>query len=166
MRPTTLGLVRTAYVVLGALVAPTVLTRLGVPAAWLPDLVLIGVVATAALRGWLHGAIVGLLAGWVVELVPPVNQPMGLTALVMMAAGAVAGGFRRDSSRSTLRAPLALLVAAGVVVAGRLAVVVLAEGGVPVTDGLRMLASTLGVGLLILPAFLALDRALVRRRLG
>ncbi len=82
MRVTLLGLVRTAYVVVAALLSATLLPRLGVPQEWVPDLVLIGVVATAVLRGPVHGALVGLVAGWVVELVPPVGSPLGLTPLV------------------------------------------------------------------------------------
>ena len=60
MRPTLLGVLRTAYVLVAALVVATVLPRLGVPPRWVPDLVLLGVVATAVLRGPVHGALVGL----------------------------------------------------------------------------------------------------------
>lgn len=166
MRPTLLGVLRTAYVLVAALLVATLLPRLGVPPRWVPDLVLIGVVATAVLRGPVHGALVGLLAGWVVELVPPVGSPLGLTALVMMLAGFVAGFFRRTSSRSRLRAPTALLVSTVVVLAGHLGSAVVADGSVDVVDGLWRLAVTVILGGLVLPAFLALDRALVRRRLG
>ena len=166
MRLTLLGLVRTAYVLVAALVVATLLPRLGVAPRWVPDLVLVGVVATAVLRGPVHGALVGLLAGWVVELVPAVGSPLGLAPLVMMLAGLVAGFFRRASSRSSLRAPAALLAAAAVVLVGRLGSAVLAEGSVE-PDRRAVAAGRDGaVGGLLLPAFLALDRALVRRRLG
>lgn len=161
-----LGLLRTAYVVVSALLTATLLPRLGVPAGWVPDLVLVGVVATAVLRGPLHGALVGLAAGWVVELIPPVGSPLGLTALVTMLGGAVAGSFRRASSRSVLRAPLALLAATVVVLAGRLAAAAVAEGSVEPVDRVGTLIATVGVCLVVLPGLLALDRALVRRRLG
>ena len=49
---------------------------------------------------------------------------------------------------------------------GRLGSAVLAEGGVAPADGLWRLVATVAVGGLLLPALLALDRALVRRRLG
>ncbi len=84
----------------------------------------------------------------------------------MMVAGLVAGSFRRTSSRSRLRAPAALLAAAAVVLVGRLGSAVLAEGGVAPADDLWRLVATVAVGGLLLPALLALDRALVRRRLG
>lgn len=166
MRPTTLGLARAAYLVVAALLTATLLPRLGVPGDWMPDLVLIGVVSTAVLRGPLHGAIVGLTAGWLVELVPPVGSPLGLTALVTMTAGAVAGTFRSPSSRAALRPSAALLAATVVVEAGRLASAALAEGSVAPTERLGILVTTLVVGLVALPALISADRALVRRRLG
>ena len=114
----------------------------------------------------MHGALVGLLAGWVVELVPPVGSPLGLTPLVMMVAGLVAGSFRRTSSRSRLRAPAALLAAAGVLLVGRLGSAVLAEGASRSPTGCGAWWRRWPPGRSLLPAFLALDRALVRRRLG
>ncbi len=166
MRPTTLGLARSLYVLVGALLTATLLPRLGVPTAWLPDLVLIGVVSTAVLRGPLHGALVGLVAGWVVELIPPVGHPLGLTPLVMMTGGALAGTFWRPSSRSALRPFAALLASTVVVLAVRLAAAVVADGSVALRPPLQVLATTLLVGLLVLPLLLVFDRALVRRRLG
>jgi len=166
VRLSLLGLARAAYVVVAALVTATLLPRLGVPAQWVPDLVLVGVVASAVLRGPVHGAVVGLLAGWVVELVPPVGSPLGLTPLVMMAGGCVAGIFRRSSSQSVLRAPVALLAAGAVVLAARFVSAVLAEGSFEAAEGLGRLGSTVAVGVLALPVVLAVDRALVRRRLG
>ena len=161
-----LGLLRAAYVVAAALLAATLLPVLGLPAGWVPDLVLVGVVATAVLRGPVHGALVGLLAGWVVELVPPVGSPLGLAPLVTMVAGLVAGLFRRSSSRSWLRAATALLSAVAVELAGRTSAAVLAEGGVDLAGGASRLAATMLAGAVLLPALLVVDRALVRRRLG
>ena len=166
MRPTLLGVLRTAYVLVAALLVATVLPRLGVPPGAVPDLVLVGVVATAVLRGAVHGALAGLLAGWVVELVPPGGHPLGLTALVLMAAGLAAGFFRSPSSRSFLRPVSALVVAAVVVVAAHLGAAVLADGDVQLLDASRRLLATVLAGVVLLPALLATDRALVRRRLG
>ena len=166
MRPTTLGLARAAYLVVAALLTATLLPRLGVPVHWMPDLVLIGVVSTAVVRGPLHGAIVGLAAGWVAELIPPLGSPLGLAALVMMVGGAVAGSFRRPSSHSALRPLVALLAATVVVQAGRLASAAAAEGTVAMGRQLGALVTTLAVGAVALPVFLTVDRALVRRRLG
>ncbi|HET9632830.1 MAG TPA: rod shape-determining protein MreD [Terrabacter sp.] len=166
MRPTLLGLLRTAYVLVAALLVATVLPRLGVAAALVPDLVLVGVVATAVLRGPVHGALVGLLAGWVVELVPPGGRPLGLTALVLMAAGLAAGLFRSPSSRSPLRPLAALLVAALATLVAHVAAAVLADGDVELLETARRLVATMVAGAVLLPALLSVDRALVRRRLG
>jgi rod shape-determining protein MreD len=166
MRPTALGLLRAAYVVVAALLTVTVVPRLGVPASWAPDLVLIGVVATALLRGPTHGALVGLVAGWVVELVPPVGRPLGLTALAMLLAGAAAGALGTSSLRPVLRAALALVAATLVLVTCRVAVIAVAEGHWDVAAGLASLAVTAGAGVVVLPTMILVDRALVRRRLG
>jgi hypothetical protein len=166
VRVTLLGLARTAYVLVAALLCATVLPRLGVVQAWAPDLVLVGVVATAVLRGPVHGALVGLLAGWVVELVPPVGSPLGLTPLVLMLGGAVGGLFRRESPGTAGRAVVALAAAGAVVLLARLASASFAEGSASAVDGVSRLASTLATGLVVLPVVLAVDRALVRRRLG
>lgn len=166
MRPTALGLLRTAYVVAAALLTATVLPRLGVAGSLMPDLVLVGVVASALLRGRVHGALVGLAAGWVVELVPPGGSPLGVTPLVLALAGAAAGAFASASSRSALRAPAGLAAAASVAALGHVAATALAEGRLPPGEVFGRLAATVVAGLLLLPVLLAVDRALVRRRLG
>lgn len=166
MRLTALGLLRTAYVVVAALLTATLVPRLGVPATWAPDLVLIGVVATALLRGPVHGALVGLAAGWVVELVPPAGRPLGLTALAMALAGASAGALGSTSLRLGLRAALAVVGASLVVLATRAAAVAVVEGSWDVSDGLTRLAATAAAALVVLPVLTVVDQALVRRRLG
>ncbi|MEO7752888.1 MAG: rod shape-determining protein MreD [Terracoccus sp.] len=166
MRVTLLGLGRTVYVIVAALLSATFLPRLGVPADRVPDLVLIGVAASAVLRGPVHGALLGLAAGWVVELVPPVGDPIGLTPLVLMAGGLLAGSFRRTSSNSFLRALGALAAASVVVIAGRWAAAIVAEDGFAPTEGLGQLVATVVTALIVLPLLLAADGALVRRRLG
>lgn len=166
MRVTALGLLRTAGVVGCALLVATILPRLGVPARWVPDLVLIAVVSTAVLRGPVHGALVGLAAGWVVELIPPVGRPLGLVALTMMLGGAVAGALPRDSRRALTRPLAALLLAALVVGAGRIASAIAAEGHVEVLAVATVVGSTVVAGAVVLPVLVGIDRALVRRRLG
>lgn len=166
MRLTALGLLRAGYLVVAALATTSLLPRLGVPGDWLPDLVLIGIAATAVVRGPVHGALVGLAAGWLVELIPPVGRPLGMVALTLMVAGATAGAFRRSSSQSVTRPLVALVAAAVVVVAGHAASAVVAEGSFDPTAAGSVLLATLVVGLFLIPAMVAVDRALVRRRLG
>ncbi len=161
-----LGLLRTVMVLVGALTVATVLPRLGVPARYLPDLVVVAVAASAVLRGSVHGALLGLAAGWVVDLVPPAGSPLGATALLYAAAGAAAGAFHRQGGRGLL-APLAALAAAAVVVTGgELALAVLGDGVVDGAAAATRVAVTVAVGVVALPALIGLDHALVRRRLA
>lgn len=166
MRLTALGLLRTAYVVVAALVTATLVPRLGVPAGWAPDLVLVGVVGTALLRGPVHGALVGLAAGWVVELIPPAGRPLGVTALAMALAGAAAGVAGTSSLRLGLRSVLAVVGAALVVLTARAVAVAVVEGSWDVSEGVTRLAATGAAALVVLPVLLVVDQALVRRRLG
>lgn len=165
-RLTLLGLLRTAAVLVGALAAATLLPRLGVPARAVPDLVVIVVASSAVLRGPTHGALLGLAAGWVVDLVPPGGSPLGVTALLYAAAGAAAGLLHHQGNRGPL-APLGAVVAGAVVVgAGRLGLAVLGEAPLDVPGALTRVAATAVAGLLLVPVAVAVDRALVRRRLA
>ena len=164
-----LGLLRAAGVVAAALIVATALPRLGVPARLVPDLVVVLVAASAVLRGPVHGALLGLAAGWVVDLVPPGGAPLGLTALLYAAAGATAGTLRRPGppGRPGLTLPLlALAAAAAVVEAGRVGLGVWAEGPLDLRSAAVRVAVTVAVGVFGLPLLLAVDRALVRRRLA
>lgn len=60
-----------------------------------PDLVLIVVVGVALSAGSSAGALTGLAGGWLIDLAPPVAEPLGLSALGCAAAGWVAGTARR-----------------------------------------------------------------------
>lgn len=62
-----------------------------------PDLVLLVVVGVALSSGSPAGALIGLIGGWLIDLAPPVAEPLGLTALGYAAAGWVAGLARRRS---------------------------------------------------------------------
>ncbi len=161
-----LGLIRTALVVLGALTVATVLPRLGAPVRVLPDLVVIVVAGSAVLRGRTHGALLGLAAGWVVDLVPPAGSPLGATALVYAAAGAVAGSFHRQGGRGLLLPLLALGAGSMVVGTGDVALAVLGDGVVDVPGAATRVAVTIAVGIVAMPVLIGLDHALVRRRLA
>lgn len=161
-----LGLLRTGAVLLAALAVATVLPRFGVPARFRPDLVVLLVAASAVVRGPAQGALLGLAAGWVVDLVPPGGSPLGLTALLYAAAGATAGLFHRGAHRSLLGALLGLAAATLVVELGGVCVVILGDGTVDLAAAATRTLVTLAVGLLALPALLGVDRALTRRRLA
>ncbi|HEU4999882.1 MAG TPA: rod shape-determining protein MreD [Lapillicoccus sp.] len=161
-----LGLLRTGTVLVAALAVATLLPRFGVPARYLPDLVVLVVAASAVVRGPAHGALLGLAAGWVVDLVPPGGSPLGLTALLYAAAGATAGLFHRAASRSLVGAVLGLAAATAVVELGRVCVAILGDGVVDLGSAATRTAVTVAVGLVALPALLGVDRALTRRRLA
>ena len=82
MRIGLLSLLRAALVVLAVTVSATALPRLG---SFGPDLVLLVVVAAALLGGPAKGAILGLGAGWVIDLMPPAAATLGVAALTYAA---------------------------------------------------------------------------------
>lgn len=56
-----------------------------------PDLALVPVLAVGLSRGAIPGALLGLAAGWIIDLVPPGASLLGVTPLLYAAAGALAG---------------------------------------------------------------------------
>jgi rod shape-determining protein MreD len=165
-RVSLLGLLRTVAVLLAAVAAATVLPRLGVPARFRPDLVIIMVAASAVVRGPVHGALVGLAAGWVVDLVPPGGSPLGVTALLYALAGATAGLSHRTASCSLVGAMVGLATATVVVELGGVGLAILGDGTVDAAAAATRTLSTVVVGLAALPVVLGVDRALTRRRLA
>ena len=161
-----LGLLRTGAVLVAAITVATVLPRFGVPTRFLPDLVVIVLASSAVVRGPAHGALLGLAAGWVVDLMPPGGSPLGLTALLYAAAGATAGLAHRAASRGLPGALLGLAAATVVVEIGGVCVAILGDGVVDLGSAVTRSAVTVAVGLLALPALLGVDRALTRRRLA
>ncbi len=129
-----------------------------------PELGLVVVVAAGLASGVRAGAWVGLLAGWVVDLLPPGAEPLGLQALTWTAAGALAGLAHRPSGYPWWW-PAAVTAAAWTVVTTPQVVLALATG-YPVAGSLLswQLASTATLAVVLVPALLRLDHALVRRR--
>lgn len=87
------GLLRALLVLVAALALAVVGSRTPV---LLPDLVLPVVVAGALLSGTSGGLLLGLAAGWVVDLVPPGAAVLGTGALAYAACGLLAGAGRRE----------------------------------------------------------------------
>lgn len=80
------------------LVAVAVVSMLALGAGGVPrppDLLVIVVVAVALASGSTPAALVGLLGGWLLDLAPPVADPLGLTPLAYAGAGWLAGRARR-----------------------------------------------------------------------
>jgi rod shape-determining protein MreD len=154
------GLLWRVVALLAAALLPAALPG-GMPAR--PDLVLLVVGAAALMHGPTTGALVGLGGGWLVDLVPPGGDPLGASALTYLAAGALAGWARRFATWSWLL-PLLAVVAAAVLVQGvRVVAAAAGVGTAHPTDLLWSVLVTTVVALVLLPALLAVERALMGR---
>lgn len=153
-------LVRGVLLVLAALV--TVLPRLSTVSV-LPDLVLPVVVAGALLSGPSRGALLGLAAGWLTDLVPPGSAVLGTAALTYAAAGLLAGAGRREGRAPWGWVAVVVTASAGVVEAARLLAALLA--GVPVAWGVAglHLVATAALGVVLVPAMVGAEQWLSSR---
>jgi len=106
-----------AFLLVAVLLQTTLLNRLQIPGAS-PDLVLVTVIALAFPYGPLPGAVTGFAAGMLIDLAPPGNGPVGISALILTAVGLAAGRYENPRDRSV---PVAL----GVVAVAAAAAVVL-----------------------------------------
>ncbi len=144
------------------LVAALAVVVLGRVVPLMPDLLAPVVVAAALIRGPVTGALVGLGAGWLLDLMPPGTPMLGSLALLYAAAGAVAGLSRRPGEVSLGWVAAAAVAAIAVVGAGRTAYALL--GGAQVD--LALLGSQVGVSLALaavgLGPLLRLERTLAR----
>lgn len=77
-------------VLLAVIVELTLLSRLGLPGAT-PDLVVVTIVALALALGPVPGAAAGFTAGVLLDLAPPGDTVMGVSALVYLGIGFVTG---------------------------------------------------------------------------
>lgn len=145
-----------------ALVGMLALGARGVVA--LPDLVLIVVVAVALAAGSSSGALLGLLGGWLLDLAPPVADPMGLSALGYAAAGWVAGLARRRAGH-TWWWPVPV-VAVAVIVTRVAPVLIDLASARPVAWGSLawQVLATATLGLVLVGLIERLEAGLVRRR--
>lgn len=128
-----------------------------------PDLVLLVVVAAGLMQGPLTGGLVGLAAGWVVDLVPPGTEPLGATALVYLVAGVVAGGMRRYASWSPLTPLIATAAAVSLVQGVRVVAAAAGAGATTVGQALWGIGLTLVAALVLLPVLVLVERALLGR---
>lgn len=145
-----------------ALVAMLALGARGVVAP--PDLVVIVVVAVALVAGSSAGAVLGVLGGWLLDLAPPVADPLGVSALGYAAAGWVAGLARRRAGHPWWWA--VPVVALAVVVTRVAPVLVDLASARPVAWGTLawQVLATATLGLVLVGVIERLEAALVRRR--
>jgi rod shape-determining protein MreD len=158
-----LGLLR-ALAVLAAALATVTLGAQGLHP--LPDLVLPVVVAGALLGGPSRGALLGLGAGWVVDLMPPGSPVLGSAALLYAVGGLVAGAGRREGETSMAWVAAVVLGAAAAVALGRAVLAVLSSAPVSLAEVALRLSLTVAVALVAVPALVRAERALVARHLA
>jgi len=147
-------LVALALCVIAAFVVVTLRAR-GWPVV--PDLVLLPVLALALTRGSIAGAALGLAAGWVVDLVPPGNTPLGLTAIIYATAGAVAGRGTRVGPLPTRWIAVVCLGVAVIPTAARLLQGAWLGQPLDVSRALTELAITTFAAILVVPPLVRLD---------
>lgn len=158
-----LALLRTLAVVLAALLAVTLGAH---RVAVLPDLVLPIVVAGGLLAGPSRGAMLGLAAGWVVDLMPPGSAVLGTSALLYAVAGLVAGAGRREGETPMAWVALVAIAASGVLAAGRLASALLSSGPVHAADLVLRFGTSAVLAIVAVPLLVRAEHALVRRNLA
>lgn len=138
------------------------------PSAWpgglpRPDLVILVVVAAGLLHRPSTGMLVGLLGGWLLDLVPPGAEPLGATALTYALVGLLLGLGRR----LTVASPLLPWVATGLAAAAVLGVRwVAAAAGLGVALPSELTWSwlmTMLVAVPLLPLLMGLERRLLDR---
>ncbi|SDM31518.1 rod shape-determining protein MreD [Nonomuraea jiangxiensis] len=78
-------------VLLALLAQVMVVNRVPLPAGGAPDLVLLAVIGAALARGPAEGAVLGFLAGVLVDIMPPTAHLVGQYAFVLALVGYVAG---------------------------------------------------------------------------
>ena len=121
-----------AAIVLGAaFLQVTIVPRIDIgPIEGIPNLVIAAVVAVAALRGVVVGAVSGFAGGFLVELLTP-GETLGVLALAYVVIGAWCGRFAGGSDPIGRWFAVGLITAASVLVALWLGLVELLRGDGP-----------------------------------
>lgn len=90
-----------ALVVTALLVELVALPLLGLPGA-VPDLLMVTVIAVGFVAGPIRGASTGFVAGLLLDLVPPADGILGLSAVILVTVGYLAGMLGAEPDRSPL----------------------------------------------------------------
>jgi len=124
----------------------------------LPDLALLPVLALGLSRGWPAGAALGLAVGWLVDLVPPGGDPLGLTPILYALAGSLAGRASRVGPVPVRWVAIVVLGAAAVPVVGRLLLGAWQGQQLDLATAALTIAATVVAGVVLVPPRLRLDR--------
>ncbi|HET7327662.1 MAG TPA: rod shape-determining protein MreD [Nocardioidaceae bacterium] len=152
-----------------AMVVVAMVLQLGVFPAFaisgvVPDVVLLVVISVALARGPEYAAVVGFLAGLLLDLAPPADHTAGRWALAFVVVGYLAGLARRDA-RWSVTATI-VVVAAGSFVATSLFALVgmaLRDPGVTVDAVASVVPLAILYDLLLMPFVVPVVLAVMRR---
>lgn len=138
------------------------------PSAWpaglpRPDLVVLVVAAAALLHRPSTGLLVGLVGGWLIDVVPPGAEPLGASALAYAACGLALGLGRRLTEISPVLPWVGTALAAGAVLAVRGVASAAGLGLALPADLLLSWGMTLLVAVPLLPLLMGLERWLTDR---
>lgn len=92
-------LLTAVLMVIAVVVQSSVMTRWNLPGA-VPDLLLVTVAAFAMRQMPAHGALLGFLSGLLLDVAPPADGLIGLSAFTLTIVGYAAATFRSDLNRS------------------------------------------------------------------
>ncbi len=126
----------------------------------LPDLLLPVVVAGALVSGPVRGALLGLVAGWLVDLVPPGAVVLGTSALTYAACGLLAGAGRREGLASWRWVAVVGTLASVALAVGGLVVALLAGSAVAASDLVVRLVLTTLLCALVVPGLVRAEQHL------
>ena len=135
-----------------AVVAQVVVFRYVAIDGVVPDLALVLVVVAAIARGPQYGAVLGFVAGLLLDVAPPADHVAGRWALALVIVGYLAGRVRQDARSSLLTA--VLVVGAGSFIGTSLYAfsgVVLGDAAPPVDQMLRIIVTSVLWDLLLAP---------------
>lgn len=130
----------------------------------LPDLALPVVVAAGLLVGPSRGALVGLAAGWLTDLVPPGSPVLGTSALLYAVVGLVAGAGRREGISPVGWLAVVSVGCAAALGGGRVLVALLSGAPVRLEAVGAWFVLTSGCCVLMVPWLVRLEQWLGRRR--
>ena len=129
----------------------------------LPDLLLPVVVAGALVGGPVRGALLGLAAGWLVDLVPPGALVLGSGALTYAACGLLAGAGRREGLAPWLWVAVVGALASAVLVLGGVLTAVLSGSALAPTDAAVRLVLTALLCAVAVPGLIRAEQRLRAR---
>jgi len=129
-----------------------------------PNLALLVVVAAALVRGPEFAAVLGFLAGVVIDLAPPADHVAGRWALALVLVGYLAGRIRHDARTSALAAVVAVAASSFVGTSVfALSGLVLSDPGMPVAEALQVVPVAVLYDVLVTPFVLPVMMHLFRR---